>query len=147
MVVHLTHQTPVEHFRSEVEGVHYHFIDAMRFGSMREGGELLEWAEVHGNFYGTPRDRIDEALQQGKDVLLEIDWQGARQIKQHCSLGDDSQELIRIAMTELNLSARAYDRILKVSRTVADLAGSNDITPEHVSEAIQYRTFDRTLWV
>ena len=71
----------------------------------------------------------------------------ARQIKQHCHLGEDSQELIRVAMTELNLSARAYDRILKVSRTVADLAGADEITPEHVSEAIQYRTFDRTLWV
>ena len=72
---------------------------------------------------------------------------GPKQIKQHCVLSDDSQDLIRVAMTELNLSARAYDRILKVSRTVADLAGSNDITSEHVSEAIQYRTFDRTLWV
>jgi magnesium chelatase family protein len=50
-------------------------------------------------------------------------------------------------MTELNLSARAYDRLLKVSRTVAALADSDAITPEHVSEAIQYRTFDRTLWV
>jgi magnesium chelatase family protein len=72
---------------------------------------------------------------------------GPRQIKQHCKLSDESQELIRIAMTELNLSARAYDRILKVSRTVADLAGSDDIGSDHVSEAIQYRTFDRTLWV
>lgn len=72
---------------------------------------------------------------------------GPRQIKQHCALTDDSQELIRIAMTELNLSARAYDRILKVSRTVADLDGAEAITPEYVSEAIQYRTFDRTLWV
>ncbi len=72
---------------------------------------------------------------------------GPRQIKQHCALSDESQELIRIAMTELNLSARAYDRILKVSRTVADLADAEEITPEHVSEAIQYRTFDRTLWV
>ena len=72
---------------------------------------------------------------------------GPRQIKAHCKLSDDSQELIRVAMIELNLSARAYDRILKVSRTVADLAQSGSITPEHVSEAIQYRTFDRTLWV
>jgi magnesium chelatase family protein len=72
---------------------------------------------------------------------------GPRQIKRHCQLTDESQELIRVAMTELNLSARAYDRILKVSRTVADLAASDAITPEHVSEAIQYRTFDRTLWV
>ena len=72
---------------------------------------------------------------------------GPRQIKQHCKLSDESQELIRVAMTELNLSARAYDRILKVSRTIADLAASDASTPEHVSEAIQYRTFDRTLWV
>ena len=70
-----------------------------------------------------------------------------RHIKQHCALAEESQELIRVAMTELNLSARAYDRILKVSRTVADLAGAAEITSEHVSEAIQYRTFDRTLWV
>ncbi|MGI9088024.1 MAG: YifB family Mg chelatase-like AAA ATPase [Chthoniobacterales bacterium] len=72
---------------------------------------------------------------------------GPRQIKKYCSLGEESHELIRIAMTELNLSARAYDRILKVSRTVADLGESNEISPEHVSEAIQYRTFDRTMWV
>jgi len=72
---------------------------------------------------------------------------GTRQLKQHCKLTQDSQELIRLAMNELNLSARAYDRILKVSRTIADLDGKAEISPEHVSEAIQYRTFDRTLWV
>jgi magnesium chelatase family protein len=70
-----------------------------------------------------------------------------RQLKQNCKLGADSHELIRVAMSELNLSARAYDRILKVSRTIADLDDKIDISPEHVSEAIQYRTFDRTLWV
>ena len=71
----------------------------------------------------------------------------ARHLKQHCRLTTDSNELIRIAMTDLNLSARAYDRILKVSRTIADLESAETILPEHVSEAIQYRTFDRTLWV
>jgi magnesium chelatase family protein len=70
-----------------------------------------------------------------------------RQLKQHCKLGSDSHELIRVAMSELNLSARAYDRILKVSRTIADLDSADAISPDHVSEAIQYRTFDRTLWV
>ncbi len=70
-----------------------------------------------------------------------------RHLKQYCKLTQDSQELIRVAMNELNLSARAYDRILKVSRTIADLDGKTEISPEHVSEAIQYRTFDRTFWV
>jgi magnesium chelatase family protein len=70
-----------------------------------------------------------------------------KHLKQHCKLGTDSHELIRVAMNELNLSARAYDRILKVARTIADLAGAGEIGPEHVSEAIQYRTFDRTLWI
>ena len=71
----------------------------------------------------------------------------AKQLKQYCRLTDDCNELIRIAMSDLNLSARAYDRILKVSRTIADLESSDEIAPEHVSEAIQYRTLDRTLWV
>jgi Mg chelatase-related protein len=70
-----------------------------------------------------------------------------RHLKHHCRLDSESQELIRVAMSELNLSARAYDRILKVARTIADLGTSEAITAEHVSEAIQYRTFDRTLWV
>jgi magnesium chelatase family protein len=70
-----------------------------------------------------------------------------RHLKTNCKLNPDSHDLIRVAMTELNLSARAYDRILKVSRTIADLDDKVDIAPEHVSEAIQYRTFDRTLWI
>ncbi len=65
---------------SEVEGVHYHFIDATRFASMREGRELLEWAEVHGNLYATPRQPVEDALAKGLDVLFDIDWQGTQQL-------------------------------------------------------------------
>jgi magnesium chelatase family protein len=64
-------------------------------------------------------------------------------IKNHCALRQEAQELLKMAMTELGLSARAYDKILKVSRTIADLAESQDIKTEHLSEAIQYRSLDR----
>jgi len=67
----------------EVDGREYRYIDVDTFQRMRENHELLEWAEVHGNFYGTPRDTIDAATAEGRDVLLEIDWQGARQVRQH----------------------------------------------------------------
>lgn len=66
-----------------------------------------------------------------------------RLIKKHCLMEDEAAELLKKAMAELNLSARAYDKILKVSRTIADLACSQAILPEHVSEAIQYRSLDR----
>ena len=99
------------------------------------------------------RERIDRARER-QQVRFHSDKRttcnarmSSRAIKQHCKLGSDSQELIRVAMTDLNLSARAYDRILKVSRTIADLGGADGISPDDVSEAIQYRTFDRTLWV
>ncbi|MFA5489602.1 MAG: guanylate kinase [Candidimonas sp.] len=61
---------------------HYRFINVEAFHALREENSLLEWAEVHGNFYGTPRDRVDEALKNGRDIILEIDWQGARQVRQ-----------------------------------------------------------------
>jgi guanylate kinase len=67
----------------EEEGQDYRYVSIDAFSEMRKNQMLLEWAEVHGNFYGTPRDFIDEATEAGHDVLLEVDWQGARQIKQH----------------------------------------------------------------
>jgi magnesium chelatase family protein len=69
-----------------------------------------------------------------------------RDLKQHCALDNHSLELLKVAMSDMRLSARAYDRILKVARTIADLAGSERITSEHVSEAVQFRTLDRQLW-
>jgi guanylate kinase len=65
---------------SEVDGVHYHFVSPKHFEAMRAGGELLEWAEVHGNCYGTPREPVENALKAGRDVLFDIDWQGTRQL-------------------------------------------------------------------
>ncbi|HVY68760.1 MAG TPA: YifB family Mg chelatase-like AAA ATPase [Verrucomicrobiae bacterium] len=71
---------------------------------------------------------------------------GSRDLKAHCGLDEGTNELLKNAMTDLNLSARAYDRILKVSRTIADLAGAERIQSDHVMEAIQYRSLDRQLW-
>ncbi|MBU4310857.1 YifB family Mg chelatase-like AAA ATPase [bacterium] len=70
-----------------------------------------------------------------------------KEIKEFCKITTESQDLIKLAITQLGLSARAYDRILKVSRTIADLEGKSDIEPAHVSEAIGYRSLDRTLWM
>jgi magnesium chelatase family protein len=70
----------------------------------------------------------------------------AKDIKAFVPLDTDSESLLRMALTELNLSARAYDRILKVSCTIADLAGAEKVDSTHLSEAIQYRTLDRQVW-
>jgi magnesium chelatase family protein len=71
---------------------------------------------------------------------------GARELKEFCAIDESIRTLLEHAMTDMNLSARAYDRILKVARTIADLAGAESITTDHVSEAVQYRTLDRQLW-
>jgi guanylate kinase len=65
---------------SEIEGSHYYFISKRRFEQMRDGDELLEWAEVHGNYYGTPREPVETALSAGRDMLFDIDWQGTQQL-------------------------------------------------------------------
>ena len=65
---------------SEIEGVHYRFIDRATFDVMRQHNDLLEWAEVHGNGYGTPRKEVEASLAAGRDVLFDIDWQGTQQI-------------------------------------------------------------------
>ena len=70
----------------------------------------------------------------------------AKDVHKHCVLDDAAQGLLKAAMADLHLSARAYDRILKVARTIADLAGAGDIAADHVAEAIQYRSLDRQYW-
>lgn len=65
----------------EVDGRDYHFVDPATFRLMRERGDFLEWAEVHGNFYGSSRVWLQSQMDAGRDILLEIDWQGARQVR------------------------------------------------------------------
>ena len=70
----------------------------------------------------------------------------SKTLKEICTISDVGQNLLKRAMEKLNLSARAYDRILKVSRTIADLSQEENILPEHLAEAIQYRSLDREGW-
>jgi guanylate kinase len=65
----------------EVNGRDYHFVDESTFAAIRERGEFAEWAEVHGNFYGTSRAQLEARMASGTDVVLEIDWQGAQQVR------------------------------------------------------------------
>lgn len=98
------------------------------------------------------RDRVIKArkvqLERFKNVkhIYNNGDMGSREVRQYCRLDSAGSELLKMAMTKLGLSARAYDRILKVSRTIADLDNSDGILSQHISEAIQYRSLDRELW-
>ncbi len=81
-----------------------------------------------------------------KGIYCNADMQ-SKDIQAYCKLDTAGEDLLKMAITKLGLSARAYDRILKVGRTIADLANTSEIKPEHISEAIQYRSLDRNLWM
>jgi len=70
-----------------------------------------------------------------------------KQIRKYCILTDDAKTLLKTAIRELRFSARSYDKILKVARTIADLDKARTIIPEHISEAVRYRSLDKDLWV
>ena len=90
--------------------------------------------------------RLQQARFAGKPKITCNARMGARELKAFCDLDEPTRDLLKQAMTEYNLSARAYDRILKVARTIADLAGAENISTDHISEAIQFRSLDRQLW-
>jgi guanylate kinase len=92
----------------EVDGRDYRFIDAAEFARLQAAGELLEWAEVHGNLYATPRAAVLAALQAGSDVLFDIDWQGARQIRER--MGEDVVSVFILPPDGRALERRLRDR-------------------------------------
>ena len=115
----------------------------------------VQYKDISSKESGEPstdiRTRVEDArkIQHGRFGKSKASCNArmtSKLIKSHCQLDELSAELLKMAMNELNLSARAYDRILKVSRTIADLDHSEHIQSQHLSEAIQYRTLDRNLW-
>lgn len=96
---------------SEIAGRHYHFIDRAEFDMLRDSDALLEWAEVHGNFYGTPRKPVEEAMAAGRDMLFDIDWQGAQQLQDKMSADVVSIFILPPSIAELDrrLRSRAQD--------------------------------------
>lgn len=96
---------------SEIDGVHYHFVSQAEFARLRDSDALLEWAEVHGNFYGTPRDPVETAMAEGRDMLFDIDWQGAEQLAEKMRTDIVSIFILPPSMKELQsrLQRRAED--------------------------------------
>ena len=115
----------------EEDGREYRFVAVDDFKRMRDDQALLEWAEVHGNFYGTPRDRIDAATREGRDVLLEIDWQGARQVKQRFP-GAIGIFILPPSIEELEarLKARGQDEPQVIARRLMAAGGEIAHAPE-----------------
>src|SRR5271166_3835878 len=93
---------------SEVDGIHYRFIDLREFERMKADGDLLESAEVHGNGYGTPRAPVEKVLADGRDMLFDIDWQGAKQMRER--LGDDVVSIFVLPPSLRELRARLERR-------------------------------------
>ena len=117
----------------EREGVDYFFRDEAQFLAMRDGGELLEWAKVFGNYYATPRGPVETAIGQGRDLLFDIDWQGAQQMKEKLP-----QDLVRVfilpptaAALETRLRDRAQDAPDVVARRMAEAASQMSHWPEY----------------
>jgi guanylate kinase len=117
----------------EIDGVHYHFIDAARFADMVAGGELLEHARVYGHCYGTPRAAVEAALAGGRDVLFDIDWQGAQQLR--AAAADDMVGVFilppSIPELERRLRVRAQDPEETVRYRLAQVAADVTHWPEY----------------
>jgi guanylate kinase len=119
--------------RGEIDGRDYHFIDRVRFDAMVKKGELLEWAEVFGHRYGTPRRPVVKALQTGRDVLFDIDWQGTQQLREKARDDLVSVFILPPTVRELGrrLRHRAQDSKAVIGSRMAKAAGEMSHWPEY----------------
>jgi len=107
---------------SEIDGVHYHFVSQRDFDRLRDTDALLEWAEVHGNCYGTPREAAEQAMSDGRDMLFDIDWQGANQLVEKMPTDIVSIFILPPSMEELKsrLQRRAEDSAETIEKRLAN---------------------------
>jgi len=117
----------------EIDGRDYHFIDMVRFESMVKSGKLLEWAEVFGHRYGTPRIPVEKALRAGRDVLFDIDWQGTQQLREKARDDLVSVFILPPSVKELQhrLERRAQDSRAIIAGRMAKAAGEMSHWPEY----------------
>ena len=126
--------------RGEVEGRDYYFIDLPRFRKMVKAGQLLEWAEVFAHCYGTPSRPVEKALQAGRDVLFDIDWQGTQQLREKAR--DDLVSVFILPPTteelERRLQSRAQDSHDIIGSRMAKAAGEMSHWPEYDYVIVNY---------
>jgi guanylate kinase len=103
---------------SEIDGVHYRFITMRQFEILRDSDQLLEWAEVHGNCYGTPREPVEAALAEGRDVLFDIDWQGTQQL--YAKMRADVVSVFILPPTAGELKSRLERRAEDSAETIVE---------------------------
>jgi magnesium chelatase family protein len=147
------HCTPpmIQRYMSKISGPLLDRIDihidvpAVNYKEMRSGNEPEDSAHIRGRVLRA-RDLQLKRFSSSRERLYCNAQMVPRHIRTHCQLSGDCERLLERAMTQQGLTARAHDRILKVSRTIADLEGVPDIASKHIAEAIQYRTLDRTFW-
>ncbi len=117
----------------EVDGEHYHFVSHEEFQKLRDNNGLLEWAEVFGNFYGSPREPVEKALAEGRDVLFDVDWQGAQQISE--KMGEDVVKVFILPpgadVLHERLKRRAQDPEEVIARRMSEAASEISHWPEY----------------
>ncbi|HLH49187.1 MAG TPA: guanylate kinase [Roseiarcus sp.] len=125
--------TTRERRSSEADGIHYHFIGARQFETMRAAGDLLESADVHGHRYGTPRGPVEAVLAEGRDMLFDIDWQGAQQLRD--AMGADVVSIFILPPSMRELKAR-LDR--RAEDAAAQIAARLDNARKEIARWRQY---------